>query len=171
MYDRIADLFVVSSYREQALIHRDYSEKDEINVTGLPYFDNVINERRKYIKKYRHRKKVLVMLTWRQSLNIYDDEKFMQTDDYQEFQSLINHEQLKETVEQHGYEVAFYLHRNFQQLSHLFYSDYVEILSECNHDVKDLLADYQVLVTDYLSVGLDFALIIRKSSISDVHPF
>lgn len=162
-HDRIADLFVVSSYREQALIHRDYGfNKDEIIVTGLPRFDNVINERRKYIKKYRHRKKVLVMPTWRQGLNIYDDERFIQTDYYQEFQSLINHEKLKEMVEQHGYEVAFYLHRNFQKFSHLFHSDYVEILSDRDYDVKDLLADYQVLVTDYSSVGLDFALMHKK---------
>lgn len=161
--DKVADLFVVSSEREKELVHQDYGfERNEIILTGLPRFDDVIKERKNIIKKLKNRKKILIMPTWRTGLNIYSDERFMGTNYYKEFQQLINNPELQRLVEEKGYKISLYLHRNFQVFSHLFSSEFVEVLTDQNHDVKDLLAEYQVLITDYSSVGLDFALMHKK---------
>src|SRR5699024_11934833 len=58
--------------------------------------------------------------------------------------------------------ISFYLHRNFQQFTHLFDSDFVHILAQDDYAVNELLADNQILITDYSSVGLDFALMHKK---------
>lgn len=161
--DKVADLFVVSSEREKELVHQDYGfERNEIILTGLPRFDDVIKERKNIIKKLKNQKKILIMPTWRTGLNIYSDERFMGTNYYKEFQQLINNPELQRLVEEKGYKISFYLHRNFQVFSHLFSSEFVEVLTDQDHDVKDLLAKYQVLITDYSSVGLDFALMHKK---------
>ncbi|MCE5090484.1 CDP-glycerol glycerophosphotransferase family protein [Staphylococcus devriesei] len=102
------------------------------------------------------------MPTWRTGLNIYSDERFMGTNYYNEFQQVINNPELQRLVEEKGYKISFYLHRNFQVFSHLFSSEFVEVLTDQNHNVKDLLAEYQVLITDYSSVGLDFTLMHKK---------
>jgi hypothetical protein len=161
--DSITDLFVVSSNREQEVINQGYGfEKNEIIITGLPRFDDVIKERRNFVKKIKNRHKILIMPTWRPGLSTYSNEKFIETAYYKEFQQLINNVEVKTLAEVKGYQIAFYLHRNFQGFKHLFTSEYVDILSEQDHNVKDLLAEYQVLVTDYSSVGLDFALMHKK---------
>ncbi|MCD8878105.1 CDP-glycerol glycerophosphotransferase family protein [Staphylococcus kloosii] len=161
--DSVTDLFVVSSDREKEVISQGYGfEKNEIIITGLPRFDDVIKERRNIVKKIKNRHKILIMPTWRSGLSTYLDEKFIESAYYKEFQQLINNEEVKTLVEEKGYQIAFYLHRNFQGFKHLFTSECVDILSEQDHNVKDLLAEYQVLVTDYSSVGLDFALMHKK---------
>ncbi|MBF7019188.1 CDP-glycerol glycerophosphotransferase family protein [Staphylococcus sp. 18_1_E_LY] len=161
--DSITDLFVVSSEREKEVIYQNYGfDKNEIIITGLPRFDDVIKERRNIVKKIKNRHKILIMPTWRKGLNTYTDEKFMETAYYKEFQQLINNDEIKTLVKEKGYQIALYLHRNFQGFKHLFTSENVEVLSDQEHTVKDLLAEYQVLVTDYSSVGLDFALMHKK---------
>lgn len=161
--DRIADLFVVSSDREKQLVYRDYGfDLSEIILTGLPRFDDVIKERKNIVKKYKNRKKILLMPTWRTGLNTYSDDKFKETNYYKEFQQLINNPELKQLVEEKDYQMSLYLHRNFQVFNHLFSSEFVTVLSDQSHNVKDLLAEYQVLITDYSSVGLDFALMHKK---------
>lgn len=157
------DLFVVSSEREKQLIARDYGfEENEIIVTGLARFDHLINERTRFVKRYLNRKKILFMPTWRPKVENYKDEQFIETDYYQEFQSLITDPVLQAMHEQGGYEISFYLHRNFQKFNHLFKSDFVKVLRQEDQTVKDLLEINHVLVTDYSSVGLDFSLMHKK---------
>ncbi len=157
------DLFVVSSEREKQLIARDYGfHPDEIIVTGLARFDQLITERSRWLKRYKNRKKLLIMPTWRPKLDTYPDEQFMESDYYQEFQALITDEQLKSLVMNNKYEVSFYLHRNFQKFSHLFLSDFVDVVGQDVFTVKELLENHHVLITDYSSVGLDFSLMHKK---------
>lgn len=161
--DKIADLFVVSSNRERELVHKDYGfENNEIILTGLPRFDEVIKTRKDKYKKFKNKNKILIMPTWRTGMHTFSDEKFMESNYYKEFQTLINNPKIYKLIEEKGYKVSLYLHRNFQVFNKLFSSEYIEILSERDHDVKDLLAEYQVLITDYSSVGLDFALMHKK---------
>ncbi|MCJ0941263.1 CDP-glycerol glycerophosphotransferase family protein [Mammaliicoccus sciuri] len=161
--DKIADLFVVSSNRERELVHKDYGfENNEIILTGLPRFDEVIKTRKDKYKKFKNKNKILIMPTWRTGMHTFSDEKFLESNYYKEFQTLINNPKIYKLIEEKGYKVSLYLHRNFQVFNKLFSSEYIEILSERDHDVKDLLAEYQVLITDYSSVGLDFALMHKK---------
>lgn len=157
------NLFVVSSEREKKLIERDYGfDADEIVVTGMARFDQLITERSRWLKRYKNRKKILIMPTWRPKLDTYPDEQFMESDYYQEFQALITDERLKNLVMVNKYEVSFYLHRNFQKFSHLFHSDFVDVISQDAFTVKELLENHHVLITDYSSVGLDFSLMHKK---------
>lgn len=157
------NLFVVSSEREKQLIARDYGfEEDEIIVTGLARFDQLINERTRFVKRYLNRKKILIMPTWRPKVETYKDEQFIETDYYQEFQSLITDPVLQAMHEQGGYDISFYLHRNFQKFNHLFQSDFVQVLRQEEETVKELLESHHVLITDYSSVGLDFSLMHKK---------
>ena len=55
-----------------------------------------------------------------------------------------------------------FMHRNFQKYNHLFKSNFVKILSDIDHNIKDLLYDSSLLITDYSSVALDFAIMRRK---------
>jgi|GEM_PF-558953 len=157
------DLFVVSSEREKQLIARDYGfHPDEIIVTGLARFDQLINERSRWLKRYKNRKNILIMPTWRPTLDTHPDEQFMESEYYQEFQALITDERLRELVTEQQYEVSFYLHRNFQKFSHLFHSDFVNVIAQDAYTVKELLENHHVLITDYSSVGLDFSLMHKK---------
>ncbi|EZP61479.1 CDP-glycerol glycerophosphotransferase family protein [Exiguobacterium sp. RIT341] len=157
------NLFVVSSEREKNLIERDYGfDADEIVVTGMARFDQLITERSRWLKRYKNRKKILIMPTWRPKLDTYPDEQFMESDYYQEFQALITDERLKNLVMDNKYEVSFYLHRNFQKFSHLFHSDFVDVVGQDVFTVKELLENHHVLITDYSSVGLDFSLMHKK---------
>lgn len=157
------NLFVVSSEREKNLIERDYGfDADEIVVTGMARFDQLIIERSRWLKRYKNRKKILIMPTWRPKLDTYSDEQFMESDYYQEFQALITDERLKNLVMVNKYEVSFYLHRNFQKFSPLFHSDFVDVISQDAFTFKELLENHHVLITDYSSVGLDFSLMHKK---------
>src|SRR5699024_7925191 len=54
-----------------------------------------------------------------------------------------------------------YLHHNFQQYQHLFFSPCVNFIDEGSASVQDLLINHGLLVTDFSSVGLDFSLLDR----------
>lgn len=161
--EKVADKFIVSSAQEKDIIVRDYNfQEDNVVITGLARFDRVIKERRKTLKKFKNRKKILVMPTWRRGLNVLSDEQFLGTSYYKEFQSLITSQSLEELAKRKNLSISFYLHRNFQQYTHLFESDFVQVLAQNEYAVNELLADYQILITDYSSVGSDFALMHKK---------
>ncbi|WP_436875104.1 CDP-glycerol glycerophosphotransferase family protein [Mammaliicoccus sciuri] len=162
-HERFTDLFVVSSEREKNIIVNGYGfSDDEAILTGLPRFDLLIKEKRNIIKKLKKKKKILLMPTWRPGQDVLSDEEFMKTDFYKTFMNLINSEKFKELVTTNKYSVDLFLHRNFQKYNHLFKSDVVNTLSNQQHDIKDLLYESNVMITDYSSVGLDFAIMGKK---------
>src|SRR5699024_11690112 len=59
---KVADKLIVSSDREKNLIVNEYGFKnDEVIIAGLARFDRVIKERRKWIKKFKNRNKILMI--------------------------------------------------------------------------------------------------------------
>src|SRR5699024_71056 len=84
-----------------------------------------IKERRKWIKKFKNRNKILIMPTWRNGLHTLSEDQFMETDYYKAYQSLITDPALEKIANQKQLIISFYLHRNFQQFTHLFDSDFV----------------------------------------------
>ncbi|MEX6216477.1 CDP-glycerol glycerophosphotransferase family protein [Mammaliicoccus sciuri] len=162
-HERFTDLFVVSSEREKNIIVNGYGfSEDEAILTGLPRFDLLIKEKRNIIKKLKKKKKILLMPTWRPGQDVLSDEEFMKTDFYKTFMNLINSEKFKELIATNKYSVDLFLHRNFQKYNHLFKSDVVNTLSNQQHDIKNLLYESNVMITDYSSVGLDFAIMGKK---------
>lgn len=122
----------------------------------------LIKEKRNIIKKLKKKKSILLMPTWRPAQDVLSDDDFMKTDFYKTFNNLINNSDFKKMVNSNNYIVNLFLHRNFQKYNHLFKSNIVNTLSNEEHDIKDLLYNSNVLVTDYSSVGLDFAIMGKK---------
>lgn len=161
--ERFTDLFVVSSKREKDIITSDYGFKsNEVILTGLSRFDSLIKERKNNKLKVKKKKKVLIMPTWRPGLDNLTDEEFKQTEYYKAFFSLINNRFIKDLANKNNIEFNIFMHRNFQKYNHLFNSNFVKILSDNDYNIKDLLYDSSLLITDYSSVALDFAIMRRK---------
>lgn len=158
----LIDIFLVSSDREKEQIHRQlHYSYEEIKVTGLARFDSLL-ARNYPFKNYLLRKKVLIMPSWRRNQVYLSDEEFKKTRFYITYDELINDSGLKELVRDKKLQIDFYLHNNYQKYSHLFKSDFINILTSDNYTVQKLLKDHGVLITDYSSVGLDFSLLKRK---------
>src|SRR5699024_10164711 len=85
-----------------------------------------------------------------------------ETDYYKAYQSLITDPALEKIAKQKQLIISFYLHRNCQQFTHLFDSDFVHILAQDDYAVTELLADNQFVITDYSRVGLHFAFMHNK---------
>ncbi|KMK77405.1 CDP-glycerol glycerophosphotransferase family protein [Alkalihalobacillus pseudalcaliphilus] len=153
--------FIVSSEREKQHVHEilEY-DLEEIHITGLARFDQLLQSKSKF-KRFSARKRVLIMPTWREQLRDLSNEKFMETTYYKEYQALINDSSFLRLAKQKKLEVNFYLHSNFQKFSPLFHSNFVNVIFEGQYTVQELLQRHGILITDYSSVGLDFALLRR----------
>ncbi|MGW7948394.1 CDP-glycerol glycerophosphotransferase family protein [Staphylococcus xylosus] len=161
--ERFTDLFVVSSKREKDIITSNYGfNSNEVILTGLPRFDSLIKEKKNNRLKVKKKKKVLIMPTWRPGLDNLTDEEFKKTEYYKAFYSLINNGFIKNLANYKNIEFNIFMHRNFQKYNHLFNSSFVKTLSDSDHNIKDLLYDSSLLITDYSSVALDFAIMRRK---------
>jgi CDP-glycerol glycerophosphotransferase (TagB/SpsB family) len=154
----LMDKFVVSSEREFRVVRDElgYPEQD-ILLTGFPRFDTLLKNCN-FITTFLTRKRLLIMPSWRRGMDWLTDDEFVKTNYYLEYQRLITNEHFKEICINNGIVVDFYLHTNFQKFSHLFHSDFVNILREGEESVQALLKRHGVLVTDYSSVGMDFAI-------------
>src|SRR5699024_3944441 len=158
--NEFTNLFVVSSEREknEVIEKYNYTEQNTI-LTGLPRFDNIIKNRKTSKVSKNH---ILIMPTWRKGLDQYTDDKFKNTYFFKAYNQLLQNEMLVNFVTENNIKVSFYLHRNFQKFSHLFCDQYVKVLYEGQYSVSSLLKDNDLLITDYSSVGFDFALMHKK---------
>ena len=155
------DKIVVSSARELAIVRDElFYPEDDIALTGLARFDTLLKGNNPF-KSFLLRKKILIMPTWRKGQESLSNEKFMETDFYKKFQELITDVRLKYLVTNKNCQIDFYLHNNFQKYNDLFNSDFVNIIPAGEYTVQELLKNHGVLITDYSSVGLDFAIQFR----------
>lgn len=150
--------FLVSSPREFQIVRDElfYPEKD-IKITGLARFDNLLKGN-SFIKRYFLRKKILIMPTWRKGQETLSDEEFLKTPFYKAFSTLISNKTFEKIAKEHHLNINFYLHNNFQKYNHLFKSTFVNILDAKDTTVQNLLKNHGILITDFSSVGLDFAI-------------
>lgn len=86
--------------------------------------------------------------------NSIDDSEYLRA-----WTSFINSPRLEKLVKQHGLEVIFFPHSNFQPYLSKFSTtkDNVVIASKKNYSVQELLKTSEVLITDYSSVFFDMA--------------
>lgn len=154
----LIDKFIASSQREVNIIRDElfYPESDII-LSGLARFDKLLERNSTRVSKSL-KNKILIMPTWRQGLELLSDEEFIKTDFYKEFNNLINDDEFRKLAQKKKLEVNLYLHNNFQKYNHLFVSNFVKIIVADSITVQNLLKTHGILVTDYSSVGLDFAL-------------
>src|SRR5699024_10648790 len=158
--NEFTNLFVVSSMREKKTVekHYNYPENDVI-LTGLARFDNVLENRGNSIV---NEESLLIMPTWRKDQDLLSKDKFLETDFYNVYNSLLKNNEFISFCKNKNIKMNFYLHKNFQKFSNLFNNEHVNIIREGECSVSRLLETNKVLITDYSSVALDFALMHKK---------
>ena len=153
------DLFISAAAREYNYIVSKFGyKKEQVALTGFCRYDNLNNICKK-------ENQILIMPTWRYWLypenpeNKKNDEEFMKSTYYNEYQSLLDDDEFIDFVEENELKVVFYVHHDLQQFSHLFHSKTNSIIigSEQCYDVQNLLKESAVLITDYSSIFFDFA--------------
>ncbi|WP_161566531.1 CDP-glycerol glycerophosphotransferase family protein [Paraclostridium sordellii] len=146
------DLFICGAKPEYEYIKERFSyNESEIAYTGLPRFDNLNN--------YKVKNQILLMPTWRGYLKLLDDSLFLQSDYYNQFQSLLNNTKLINLLNKYDHELIFYPHYEMQKYIKYFYSssEKIRFAYKNKNDVQELLKESKLLITDYSSVFFDFA--------------
>ncbi|PWA12879.1 teichoic acid biosynthesis protein [Pueribacillus theae] len=150
-YDDPFDLFIVSSDAEKydIVVNKMGYEEDEVAVTGLARFDNLIQE--------KPPKDILLMPTWRDWINT--DQQFLESDYFNNYLQLIQNERLHELLNKYNVNLNFYPHYRAQD----FFKNHVDSLDNRinfiplgSKRVQQLLIDHALLITDYSTVSFDF---------------
>lgn len=130
---------------------------DVIKLTGLPRYDNLINEAEK---------KIVFLPTWRKRLagpvvqgsseHVYS-ESFKDSAYFRFYNQLIGDPDLLQCMKEHGYTGEFYVHPAFDVQSRDFVgNDTIQVITE-TADYNAVFRENALLVTDYSSVAFDFA--------------
>jgi CDP-glycerol glycerophosphotransferase (TagB/SpsB family) len=146
-----ADLFVVSSEYEKNIIKSNFGYKDnEIIVTGLSRWD-VLKDQSK------GQSTILLMPTWRSWMDDLSEKKFMETEYYKQYTSLLNSHYLEEVLEQYDIKLNFFIHPKFKAYIDKFSSTNkrIKIYQYGEEKLNQLLMRSSMLITDYSSVSWD----------------
>jgi CDP-glycerol glycerophosphotransferase len=145
------DLFLVSSEREKEYIVSDFGyDPDDVVVTGLSRFDALFSNDMPV-----KRNQILVIPTWRDWLQ--DPATFEESDYLREWQEFLRDPRLRAVASAHHAEIVLSLHPNMQQFRSHFEDAGVRLIAPGDADVQDLIKQSAIMVTDYSSVGFDFA--------------
>lgn len=166
---KLVDLFITSSTAEHESIVADLTPyaftSKEVKLLGLPRHDALVNKRKMLAPSARNL--LVVMPTWRKGLlsesagvanNRHTIGNFAQTEYAQQWLGLVESERLREVARHHGLSIAFMPHPNMAAyLAEISLPADVEVFSYREHDVQEVLARSQLLVTDYSSIAFDAA--------------
>lgn len=154
------DLFICGAYPEYQYVKENYGYPEgSVKYVGLCRFDNLHNT--------HSERKILIMPTWRKWIGMTskrlvtdeDREKFLNTQYFQTYQSLINNKVLQNFLEGKRIKLQFYPHPEMQKYINLFHceSSYVEIVSRESSNLQELMMESMLLITDYSSIAFDRA--------------
>lgn len=147
-----ADMFVCSAKPEFEYINGRYGYPEgAVRLLGLCRYDRL--EKHSALTR-----RILLMPTWRVTLQECNEKEFMQSSYYKVFQSLINSKKMSELLKKYDCELVFYPHIEMQKYLHCFKtsSGQVKIAGFNDETVQDLLLNSDVLITDYSSVFFDY---------------
>jgi glycosyltransferase involved in cell wall biosynthesis len=143
----------------------------EVRLTGLPRFDELLRQDAKVSADERNA--ILVMPTWRDYLvgsmigtsrgrEIFDG--FADTEYARQLSAFFSSEELAAIVRREDARVVFMPHPNMHAyLDQFRLPDFVEILSYDDVDVRQMLVQARVLVTDYSSIAFNMAYLQRPT--------
>lgn len=150
--------YIVSSQREQQMAIQQMGYRPyEVALTGLARFDELLRKHAEW-PEAKVRQRILIMPSWRKGQDRLEPDEFMQTDFYRHLTALLMHPDLKDLIKREHLQVDLYLHHNFQRYNQLFALTGVHVISEKEDTVQKLLINHGLLITDFSSVALDFAL-------------
>ncbi|MDT2826019.1 CDP-glycerol glycerophosphotransferase family protein [Vagococcus lutrae] len=158
-----SDYFITSSKRESKIVEEKHGfPKDRILEYGLPRFDRLFSRSQK-IKNYIKRKKrrtIFIFFTWRPELNKLNEDEFQKSEYFKNIMDLLNSDIFTDQNDMLGY---MRLHPNMEKFAHLFSAKLankrVIIRDESDdHIVQDYILKSDIMITDYSSAALDFAI-------------
>ena len=154
----IFDMFITSTIYEKQFIEERFGfPEGTIQLTGLPRFDNLHQNRTNY-------RRILVMPTWRSWFNLKSKQKegldtdFESSEYFEKWKEFLESDHLNQLITEHKLEVIFYPHRNMQRYLSKMRKDIQTkaiIASWENYDIQELLITSALMVTDYSSVFFD----------------
>jgi CDP-glycerol glycerophosphotransferase (TagB/SpsB family) len=144
-------LFVVSSEMEKKIIKNNFGYKDkEIIVTGLSRWDVLTDQSKKPAS-------ILLMPTWRSWMDDLPEDKFVKTEYYKHYVSLLNSSDIENLLNEYDMQLNFYIHPKFKAYIDKFSSNNnrIRIYQYGEEKVNQLLMRSSMLITDYSSVSWD----------------
>ena len=147
------DMFTCSAVPEFEFIKENFGYPDGVlKLSGMCRYDNLK-------KTEKPTKQILFMPTWRSKLRTCTQSTFEQSEYFNQYNTFLNCDELKNLLEEYDYELVFYPHFEVQRFLDSFDSSIarVKIADFKNNDVQELLINSDILVTDYSSVFFDFA--------------
>lgn len=162
-HDKNIRIFVTSANREwQSVLDGNYGyDKKIVKLTGLPRYDNLIDDSKKIIA---------IMPTWRQSLSGEVDKNkgtrkynpdFKNSEYFNFYNNLISDKRIIKVMKEKGYKGIFVVHPSHMENS-------VDFQANDTIDVVNGFADYQkifkeanLLISDFSSVPFDFAYLYK----------
>ena len=151
-YDKNLDMLVtVSEIEAQSFLDYEYNYDEKIiRVLGFPRFDN--------LNKFSDKRQILIMPTWRRSIDNLKDEQIVKSLYFKKMNSLFNNKRLIKLAKKYGYSIIIKPHPKIMEFIDLFdENDYVHIDKTSSY--QDLFNNSSLLITDYSSVAFDFAYI------------
>ena len=148
-YDKYLSLIVTSTQKEyESFFNNPYNyDKSVVQLLGLPRYD--------YLKKGNEKNKIVLMPTWRRSLNIATDSEFIESEYYKRWNSILNNKELNDILKKNEFELIFKPHPNVNKFIHLF--DLKNTQIEEHSSYRTIFNESKLLITDYSSVTFDFA--------------
>lgn len=146
------DMFVCGAKPEYEFIKNTFGyDKSEVKYLGFARFDNLHN--------FKAKKQILYMPTWRTWLADMSRDEFKSTKYYENIQSFINNNKLKDILEKYNLKLIVCLHPITQKYCDLLNttSNNILVASTQKYDIQDLLKESSLCITDYSSVAFDFA--------------
>lgn len=149
------DLFICGAKKEYDYIISKFHYPDSIaKYTGFARFDKLHNVKVKM-------NQIAVIPTWRRwiAMDLKNDDDFINTEYYQNYQRLLNDSKLRRYLTEHKLLMIFYLHQSMDRFLKYFKSDsqFIIVASRKEYDIQKLLSESALLVTDYSSLFFDFA--------------
>ena len=141
---------------DSMLEYKYYYTPERIWLTGMPRYDRLYHDEKRYIT---------IMPTWRKNLSPGTDENgvWLISDDFNRsgyfkfYNTLLNDETLLEAAEKYGYTICFMPHPNTISALHMFDKHEKVQFFDMKKSYRDVFAQTDLMVTDYSSVAFDFA--------------
>jgi CDP-glycerol glycerophosphotransferase (TagB/SpsB family) len=164
-----ADILITAAHREYNAFVDDpryvYTER-EVRLTGFPRYDELLRK----VAAIATPRKILIMPTWRKNLmsellprtgQYPYSSRFRQSEFFRQWQAVLQAPDLQECAKRHGYQLVFFPHPYLRQQLGDFTLSGVLQPPDAGGSIQDILADTALLITDYSSIAMDFALLRR----------
>ncbi|WP_371069575.1 CDP-glycerol glycerophosphotransferase family protein [Sediminibacillus sp. JSM 1682029] len=150
---KIKKFVVSSSFERNLLINEMNFKPKQLMVTGLARFDSLIDKSRE-----RKNKEIVIIPTWREWL-VDSRSEFLASDFYKHYYELLHDPSLHSILEKYNLTLKFFPHIEIQKKyreDFVSSHDRVKVVNLGEENIRDLIQNSSLMITDYSSVIFDF---------------